>query len=84
MPAHESGLVSPGIHVQGTFGLAFYPFKLKANKSMVVSLDSTNHPIFAGNAVWNSVNTQESAIPSDVSAHGSAAAAKAAQVTPNH
>ena len=61
------------------FGLACDPIELKPNKSMVVSLDATNHPIFTGNALWNSVNTQESALPSDVAAQGSAAAAKAAR-----
>lgn len=49
---------------QGTYGLAFETFRLKAGKPMVISLDSRKRAIFSGDASFMGISAKATTEPS--------------------
>lgn len=49
---------------QGTYGLAFETFRLKAGQPMVISLDSRKRAIFSGDAAYMGITAKATTEPS--------------------
>jgi hypothetical protein len=64
LPAGKYTLFPREWMFQGTYGLAFETFKLKADQPLVISLDSRKRAIFTGDATYMGISAKATSEPS--------------------